>query len=416
MIDTSKVHPYVLQGGGLPSNWTRFAPNTYSPDYRGIVAGPDKNMWFLDATGPGLVKLTMTGNATEYPLPIDQVYELNPEAIALAPSGRFYILTCVSSGVANSAVEVVNRLGRGPAYQLPAQDAFSACTPEELGEGPDGNAWFVGGWHIDKVTPSGTITQFAYPNNVPNSNASVVAGPGGLLWFIDSGNDSLDSIDTNTGQIVLHSIGQNTFGGFGLAAPKDGNLWFACIGKMVGAPCGRLSIAKMTPAGQMSTYPVANEVVDIAAGTVGPDKAPYFLAGTFITQNNLLRVDVSNGQQTLIASHYNGSEGFFSLAGGPDGNVWITDPPGNIAVYIRNVLSVIPTTLNFASSGLTGTLIAKERGSPTLNATSSNVGVATVVPDQQQNTFTVESKAVGSCVITIQDAIGNSFNVPVTVQ
>jgi hypothetical protein len=87
-----------------------------------------------------------------------------------------------------------------------------------------------------------------------------------------------------------------------------------------------------------------------------------------------------------------------------------------VDVFIKNVLTVAPSSLNFPSPQLTATISGKATGHPTLTATSSNVGIATVIDGSQTNTFVVTSQAVGYCTITVQDKKGNSFQVPVTVQ
>src|SRR5580692_11702436 len=90
----SPILPQVLQTGGPLTKFTRFSPSTFTGKYGGIVTGPDSNMYFLDTNGPGLVKITMSGTTTEYPLPSQYPYELQPVAIAPAPGGKFYVLAC----------------------------------------------------------------------------------------------------------------------------------------------------------------------------------------------------------------------------------------------------------------------------------------------------------------------------------
>jgi hypothetical protein len=141
-IGGNKVRPQVLQDGWLPRDFTRFSPGTYSGTYGGIVIGPDNNIWFLDTGGPGLVKMTMSGASTEYPLPSNFPYDLAPIAISQAPNNRFFILSC-GGRTGQGSLEVVNTRGRGSAFQLPQND-LGECTPNSLATGLDGNAWFAG--------------------------------------------------------------------------------------------------------------------------------------------------------------------------------------------------------------------------------------------------------------------------------
>lgn len=406
------VIPYILQGGGPPLNFSRFSPNTYSGTYGGITAGPDKNMWFIDRYGPGLVKLTMTGTTTEYPLPSKFSYELFPIAIAPAPGGRFYVLDCDSNSN-DGALEVVTTSGKVKVYPLPSGSLTGSCqNPETMTEGPDGNAWITGYNDIFRVTTTGVIQQIPYLAG-PNATAYIVNGPGGLLWFTDRPDQSIDSVST-TGTITAYP-----FGGLAtnLLAPIDGNLWFVCS---LSSNCGNASFAQMTPAGVFTYFAAPAQASQIQSAGVGPGGFAYFAFGAFASaQPGLFRVSVPSGKITTIQSPY-GSDSFIATSAGPDSNLWstaeTTQGVGHVIVYITKILTVTPTSLNFSSPQLTDTLTAKEKGNPSLSASSSNVGVATVTNGQVQNTFTVTSAGVGSCTITVQDGIGNSFDVPVTVQ
>src|ERR1700724_821043 len=81
------THPNVLQGGAVPINWTQFTPSTPSLNYFGIVAGPDKNMWFIDAGDALLVKMTMAGTTTTFSLNGFAAY-----AMAVGADQRFYFV------------------------------------------------------------------------------------------------------------------------------------------------------------------------------------------------------------------------------------------------------------------------------------------------------------------------------------
>jgi len=103
------------------------------------------------------------------------------------------------------------------------------------------------------------------------------------------------------------------------------------------------------------------------------------------------------------------------LATGPDGNVWEAGVAKSVSIYLRKVLSVMPTSLSFSSIGQAKTLQATETTNPTLTAVSSNTAVATVVAGATLNSFTVTSAGAGKATITVQDSKKNYFQVPVTV-
>jgi streptogramin lyase len=404
------AQPQVFQGGGLPRNFTRFSPDTYSTSYGGIVAGLDNSMWFLDLLGPGLVKIAMSGATTEYPLPSQYPYELQPLALAPAPGGKFFVLDCNGqTSPAVGAIEVVNTKGHGRAYQLPSSDVSGDCNTESMAAGPDGNAWFAGYRDIVRVTPNGVITQFPYPGG-PNGFAFIISGPSGLLWFSDSSFSSIDSIDPSNGAITEYQFSGEASN---LVAPPDGNIWFVCAGG--GANCPNNTVAKMTPAGVFTYYTTPIVANGITSGGVGPGGYPYYLVHYPPYQPQLLRVNTVSGKITPIDSPY-GSDTLIAMSSGPDGNIWLTASEGHIQVYILNVLKVSPTSLVFSSPQLQAGLTAKETGNPSLSASSSNTGIATVAPGHNSETFVVTSQGVGHCTITVQDAKGNSAKVSVVVQ
>lgn len=399
----------VLQGGGRPRTFTRFNPSTYSGLYGGIVRGPDNNMWFLDQGGPGLVRIGMTGETTEFPLPSDPA-SLNPQMIAVGPKQFFILSPCNQTNPQSAAVDFVTTKGAARSFALPTGQCFGG-----IAAGPDGNAWITGQNAIYKVTPAGVINQFTYPEGGPIFEGQIVSGPGGLLWFGDNTTFAIGSLDPATGTVNEYPYDQQCFAE-ALVAPPDGNLWFGCSP----GDFSSSSVIRETPTGATTVYPISNPFLVPTFGSVGPGGFPYF-TNIFNqgVQPGLLRVDTSNGSMTVIPAPY-GMDNFDGVASGPDGNIWISATSGvfngHIDVYIVHPLTVKPSILNFPSAQTTATLTAKEGKVANLSATTSNVGVATVAPGQAQNTFVVTAIGVGNCTITVQDSKRNSFNVPVVVQ
>ncbi len=405
--------PYVLQGGGCPTNWTRFSPSTYGPQYLGIVNGPDKNIWFLDYKGPGLARLSMVGGVTEYPLPLGP-HPYFPIAMSVGRRSSFDILTASCSGDYNGAVDFVKTNGVGHQYQLPTHEVV--CTAGSgavtIASGSDGNAWVVGYNHIIRVSPAGAIQVYPYPSGQPNGDGAIAAGPNGDLWFYDNGTSSIGFISPTTGDIVEYPISPPGGTVTSIVAPPDGNLWF---NYQDGGGSNPNPIVRMTPTGNFSYFNEPDPSIVPGNGAVGSGGFVYFSTSGFDAQPGLLRVNTNTGAITYLPSPY-GSDSLSGVAAGADGNFWMSTEASHIDVYIKNVLTVTPTSLNFSSPQLQSTITAKETGKPTLTAASSNVGIATVGAGQNANTFVVTSQAVGYCTITIQDSKGNSFDVPVTVQ
>ena len=56
--------------------------------------------------------------------------------------------------------------------------------PTRIVTGPDGNLWFTGFGSIGRMTPTGTLKEFALPDlfRLP---IGITAGPDGALWFAE---------------------------------------------------------------------------------------------------------------------------------------------------------------------------------------------------------------------------------------
>lgn len=403
------VIPYTLQGGGQPLNWTRFAPNTYSSQYGGVIAGPGGAMWFTDLAGNGLVRMAMDGSSTEFPLPTG-FHDNGANAIAKTPDGKLYILAC------RGDLELVSARGKVLFDILPPGTGFCVVGGGSgifngLAVDANGDAWIPYAEGVTKVTETGASTEYLYPNGLNNGQGSgITAGPVGDMWFVQNADAGsyIGAVDPTTGAITEFSL---PFGcdlsKQGIVAPADGNLWFGC---------DTSSYGKITPTGSATLFrtPGSVQLYDTPLqATVGPGGFPWFIAQDGVTKG-VAAINTNTGALTYHPAHYTDQPQ--SIALGPDGNLWMPTDGGHVEVYIKYVLTVSPTSLNFPSTQTTATITAKETGKPTLSASSSNTGIASVTPGQQQNTFVVEALAIGTCTITVQDSRGNLFQVPVVVQ
>ena len=139
-----------------------------------ITAGPDGNMWFTEAGGNIVAKITPDGVVTEYPIP--------PPPTAFrwgSPPG----LTAICGSPRSGGIRWARSRG-GCVHRVPGPTPDSQ--PEQITVGPDGNLWFTEhiGNKVGQVTTDGVFTEFPVPTagSIP---FGITAGPDGNLWFTE---------------------------------------------------------------------------------------------------------------------------------------------------------------------------------------------------------------------------------------
>ncbi|MGH7867215.1 MAG: virginiamycin B lyase family protein, partial [Candidatus Dormibacteraceae bacterium] len=141
--------------------------------------------------------------------------------------------------------------------------------PYGITTGPDGNLWFTElingsngrispGGKIGRITPSGTITEFAMPT--PNSEPwGITRGPDGNLWFTDVSGNKIGRI-TTSGRVTEFDMPDRL--GVGIVTGPDGNLWVTGLNDIY-----RLAISSST-AEPTSTLSPASPAVPVSTSTI----------------------------------------------------------------------------------------------------------------------------------------------------
>lgn len=107
--------------------------------------------------------------------------------------------------------------------------------------------------------------------------ATIIAGPDGSLWFVETARDTLPNCPdlgnrighvTLAGEVTEYHIPTPDGIPAGLVAGPDGNIWFTeYTGNRIGC---------LTPTGTMAEYPVPTTDSRPDGITVGPDGAIWF--------------------------------------------------------------------------------------------------------------------------------------------
>ncbi len=172
-----------------------------------IVAGPDGALWFTNATGNSIGRITTAGAVTTFSDPSVS----GPIGIAAGPDGALWFTNATGNSIGRitTAGAVTN-----------FTDA-SIHDPQGIAAGPDGGLWFTNatGNSIGRITTAGVVTNFP-TTGIPEN---ITAGPDGALWFTEEGQD-IGRI--TVGGAISHFTDPLIHNPFGIVAGPDGNLWF----------------------------------------------------------------------------------------------------------------------------------------------------------------------------------------------
>jgi virginiamycin B lyase len=338
------------------------------------------------------------------------------------------------SVLADSDVSVFSPSGHEATIFLPHHAAKSMTV------GPDGNLWVGESSYIDSVTPQGKKTEFSLPTQGAGPY-QMTTGPDGAIWFTES---SILGRITTSGQITEYTIGDSLAW---LVSGSDGNIWVT----------GTYNIYRVTVDGTVTTYQLPNQGYDPGYLINGPDGAMWFayfqrnapyigrlttdgsitpypsqyeITAFVLGPDGLIWAIIPGGMKDTLAldtfdpvSHTFGSPipfndltfpPSFEMAFGSDGDLWLGGSKHQIAVYLRQAITVTPTSLTLQTNG-SGTLTVAETN---YNGTWKALWPSQLVNVVQTSpgVFNITGLAPGTGKVTIQDTMHNYIKIPVTVQ
>lgn len=246
-----------------------------------IVAGADGNLWFVDdaySQPPEIGRITPAGTITEFPTGLKPPLGLGGIAVGADGSVWFTEVFNLPHGSGEPG-GLIGRLSSDGAV------AHFGAAPAALGEpvaGPDGNVWFAansGRVTIDRVTPSGEISQFGNgPIGVPSH---LVAGQEGNVWF--TAQHSVNRV-TPSGEISSYTkcldFRQFFSEATTIVAGPGGDLWFTTVtSRQLPSIEEPPTIGRVTPSGEITEFKagIESEPSSIVAG---PDGRVWFAGGT----------------------------------------------------------------------------------------------------------------------------------------
>jgi streptogramin lyase len=319
-----------------------------------ITAGPDGSLWFIQASfgldtvnSSFIGRMTTSGSVTEFPI---------PGMGAEGPAGGLELTAGPDGGVwytelGGTKVARISPDGQVTEFSLPNNSgkAFGLPGLGGITAGPDGDLWFTAAAQspnealIEKITPTGTVTQFI----IPTANATpmqITVGPDGNLWFTEPDSNKIGRI-TVTGSIVEYQVPppgttSPTSGLGAITAGPDGNLWFV--------ESTSNEIGRITPEGIITQFTIPTANSDPTGISSGPDGNVWF---TEQRGNKIGRIspDGTITELTIPTANSNPT----SITAGPDGNLWFTEelqplpgPPAKEGGQIGEVVLGLPPTPN----------------------------------------------------------------------
>jgi streptogramin lyase len=261
----------------------------------GITGGPDGNVWYTD---DAVHSITGGGSTACFSAP-------SSSGIAAGPDGNLWFR--------DDGANKIGRLtpnGTVTEFAIPTSSAYVNTTPRpsDIVAGPDGKVWFteLGANQIGTITTTGAFTEFPLPTAGAHPSG-ITAGPDGNLWFTEIDANQIGRI-TPTGTISEFSVPSANSGLGAIAAGADGNVWFI--------ETNANKIGRITPNGTITEFAVPTANSGLAAITSGPDGNVWF---TELSANRVGRITPTGAIAESLVTAPRG------IATGPDGNLWITE-------------------------------------------------------------------------------------------
>jgi RHS repeat-associated protein len=219
-------------------------------------------------------------------------------------------VTATNADGSTVASSVASATCGGQIGEITEYAAVGAGAPWAIAAGPDGNLWSTmqNGGEIDKVTTSGSVSQYAGVSGAAQPRG-IVTGADGNLWFTEYGLRKIGKMNTAGSLLAAYEV-EASAEDFGVAAGPDGNVWYVSHQSD--------KVAKITTAGAYTAYslPTGSMPYDIAEG---PDKNLWFTdEGT----NRIGRITTSG---TITEYALPAGSLPREIAPGPDGNLWYAD-------------------------------------------------------------------------------------------
>ena len=284
----------------------------------GIANGPAASAWLTEVFMGKVAKITSSGAITEYKLTSEA---LSPTAITSGPEGNLWLTDWIEGST--SKIAKLTPSGTVSEYALP-----NNSHPEGITTGPDGKLWYTD-YHtskIGKINPaSGNYNEYALPAG--SEPLYITTGSDEKLWFTEYGTNKIGEIST-TGTITEYALPAGSRP-VGITKGSDNNVWFT--------ERGTNKIGKITTSGTITEYAVGSGAGPMGIAP-GPDGNLWY---TTHTTSKVGKITTS-GASTEYSIPTNSEPA--GITTGPDGNLWYVD-------QLTSKVAEIPTAGTTPSEG-----------------------------------------------------------------
>ncbi len=315
-----------------------------------ITIGPDGNAWYTDG-GSYIYEMPTSG-----PDLGAAVYAQAEPSIGSSPSG-----IVEADGALWFTETQPGEIGCFTMNPMPTVESYLVAGSSAgdldggITVGPDGNLWFteVTQNKIGQLVPWTTVPAGSPWKPCPNSPAAlnqypvtgatlgpatasdtIASGPGGNLWFVESGSEKIGEM-TTSGQLVnTFPAGAATLSGtpLGIAEGADGDIWFTESTGVIG---------NVTPAGAVTQFTLPQSISDPWNIISGPDGNLWFTYTTGATNAGVGCINAEGNAAAYPVSTQGSNPDGLALV--DESTIWVLEGNGSSIDTLAPVACGAPT-------------------------------------------------------------------------
>lgn len=326
-----------------------------------ITVGPDGNAWYTDG-GSYIYEMPTSGPdlGTASYAPAEPAIGSSPSGIVEADG----VLWFTETQAGEIGCFTMNPTATVDSYPVPGSSAGDLDGGIALG--PDGNLWFtevnqnkigqlvpwttVPAGSPWKPCPSSPVALNQYP--VPGATLgpatasdTIASGPGGNLWFVESGSSKIGEMSTSGQVLNTFPAGAATLSGtpLGIAQGADGDMWFTEGDSVIG---------NVTPAGVVTQFTLPQGISDPWNIISGPDRNLWFTYTSSAANAGVGCINAQGNAAAYAVSTQGSNPDGLTLV--DDDAIWLVEGNGSSIDTLSPVACGAPTGPPACTSGQCG--------------------------------------------------------------